>query len=334
MKNSVVILSIITLCSILVVGYAFDNSYASNHDCDPSYPDVCIPSPPPDLDCGEIPYTNFKVLQPDPHRFDGDKDGIGCESSKSSSSYSESTSTNTKEVEVNPKEYCWGNADCFTGEVTRVIDGDTIKVDGDSIRFTLSSTPELSDYGGEDAKEYVDSVCPVGSFVIVDEDDYQTQGSYGRMIAVIWCYDSDADSFFNLNEDVLESGHAEISTYFCSQSEFEYADWAQKYGCGGANYGYSTSSEKSEGSINPSGLSAIAISSTKVRLSWVSPTSTFGQSVTGYVIERMITTGVYEVINEVDSSTNSYVVSNLQTGKTYSFVVKAKLCSKGKIFCR
>ena len=48
--------------------------------CDDSYPDVCIPSPPPDLDCGEIKYRRFKVLPPDPHRFDGDKDGIGCES--------------------------------------------------------------------------------------------------------------------------------------------------------------------------------------------------------------------------------------------------------------
>ncbi|WP_242822380.1 thermonuclease family protein [Thermaerobacter marianensis] len=49
--------------------------------CDPSYPDVCIPSPPPDLDCGDIPYRNFRVLPPDPHRFDGrDRDGIGCES--------------------------------------------------------------------------------------------------------------------------------------------------------------------------------------------------------------------------------------------------------------
>jgi micrococcal nuclease len=49
-------------------------------NCDPSYPDVCIPPPPPDLDCGDIPYRRFRVLPPDPHRFDGDKDGIGCES--------------------------------------------------------------------------------------------------------------------------------------------------------------------------------------------------------------------------------------------------------------
>lgn len=47
--------------------------------CDPSYPDVCIPPPPPDLDCGDIQFRQFKVLQPDPHRFDGDKDGVGCE---------------------------------------------------------------------------------------------------------------------------------------------------------------------------------------------------------------------------------------------------------------
>jgi len=48
-------------------------------NCDPAYPDVCIPSPPPDLSCKDIPYKRFRVLPPDPHGFDGDKDGIGCE---------------------------------------------------------------------------------------------------------------------------------------------------------------------------------------------------------------------------------------------------------------
>ncbi len=49
-------------------------------NCDPAYPGVCIPPPPPDLDCKDIPYRRFKVVPPDPHRFDGDHDGIGCES--------------------------------------------------------------------------------------------------------------------------------------------------------------------------------------------------------------------------------------------------------------
>ena len=55
----------------------------SGGKCAASYPTVCIPPPPPDLNCGDIPYRNFRVLwnvaDPDPHHFDGDHDGIGCE---------------------------------------------------------------------------------------------------------------------------------------------------------------------------------------------------------------------------------------------------------------
>ena len=47
--------------------------------CHSSYPSVCIPPPPPDLDCGDITARNFAVVGADPHRFDGDNDGIGCE---------------------------------------------------------------------------------------------------------------------------------------------------------------------------------------------------------------------------------------------------------------
>lgn len=47
--------------------------------CHPSYPTVCIPPPPPNLSCLGIVHRNFVVLPPDPHGFDGDDDGIGCE---------------------------------------------------------------------------------------------------------------------------------------------------------------------------------------------------------------------------------------------------------------
>jgi micrococcal nuclease len=57
-----------------------DTPGGSGGNCDPAYPDVCIPSPPPDLDCGDIPFKRFRVLPPDPHNFDRDGDGIGCES--------------------------------------------------------------------------------------------------------------------------------------------------------------------------------------------------------------------------------------------------------------
>jgi hypothetical protein len=47
--------------------------------CDPSYPTVCIPPPPPDLDCDDVPFNNFAVVGTDPHGFDGDNDSVGCE---------------------------------------------------------------------------------------------------------------------------------------------------------------------------------------------------------------------------------------------------------------
>ena len=50
-------------------------------NCDrDSYPDLCIPPYPPDLNCGDISYKDIRVLPPDPHGLDGnDKDGVGCE---------------------------------------------------------------------------------------------------------------------------------------------------------------------------------------------------------------------------------------------------------------
>ena len=53
---------------------------ASASNCDPSYAGVCIPPSPPDLDCGDITARRFRVVGTDPHGFDGDGDGIGCES--------------------------------------------------------------------------------------------------------------------------------------------------------------------------------------------------------------------------------------------------------------
>ena len=47
--------------------------------CDSAYPTVCIAPPPPDLECTDIPHRRFRVLPPDPHRLDGNGDGVGCE---------------------------------------------------------------------------------------------------------------------------------------------------------------------------------------------------------------------------------------------------------------
>jgi micrococcal nuclease len=47
--------------------------------CDPSYPTLCLTIGAPDLDCPDVGVRRFPVYPPDPHGFDGDADGIGCE---------------------------------------------------------------------------------------------------------------------------------------------------------------------------------------------------------------------------------------------------------------
>ena len=54
----------------------------SSSRCDANYRGACIPSPPPDLDCGQISARRFRVVGVDVHRFDSDGDGIACEGSR------------------------------------------------------------------------------------------------------------------------------------------------------------------------------------------------------------------------------------------------------------
>jgi micrococcal nuclease len=129
-----------------------------------------------------------------------------------------------KSVNISSLE-CSGSAQCITGTVTRIVDGDTIHVDGQSIRFALSSAPELNEPGGIESREFIKEICPVGSIATVDEDDGQTQGSYGRILGVVYC------NGMNLNEELVDSGLGYLITGFCDDSEFASNYWAQKHGC-------------------------------------------------------------------------------------------------------
>jgi micrococcal nuclease len=128
----------------------------------------------------------------------------------------------TEPVQTEPSLGCSGNAKCITGKVTKITDGDTIKVNGESIRFALISAPELGKSGGIEARDYIEQICPVGSKVIVDEDDGQINGSHGRTIAEIYC------KGISLNESILKEKLAKIYTEFCSVSEFSNESWAQE----------------------------------------------------------------------------------------------------------
>jgi micrococcal nuclease len=120
---------------------------------------------------------------------------------------------------------CLGNAKCIKGQVTQVVDGNTIKVEGQLVQFALSSTPEMYEEKGAEAKEYLEKICPIGSRVLVDEDDGQTMGNFVRIIALVRC------NGLILNESLLEENHATLSLELCSISEFSNSDWAKNNGC-------------------------------------------------------------------------------------------------------
>jgi endonuclease YncB( thermonuclease family) len=118
---------------------------------------------------------------------------------------------------------CSGSALCFTGIVTRVTDGDTLRVDDIVIRLSLVNTPERGDAGYSEATAFTAAKCPVGSAALVDEDDGQTSGSYGRIVAKLYRGDK------VLNEELLRAGHAEVYTQHCDDSKFAREDWVAKY---------------------------------------------------------------------------------------------------------
>ena len=124
-----------------------------------------------------------------------------------------------------PTAQCTGSASCFSGTVTRVVDGDTIDVNDVRVRLALVNTPERGEPGYSEAGAFTAGMCPVGSVALVDEDDLQTGGSYGRIVAKVFCGDR------NLNAGLLEAGHATLLTRFCSGSEFAGEEWAVRHDC-------------------------------------------------------------------------------------------------------
>lgn len=123
-------------------------------------------------------------------------------------------------------ENCLGDARCISGTVTKIIDGNTIHVDDQSVRFALSPVPDVNGFGGKDSRDFIQTICPVGSDVIVDEDDGQTPKGYSKVIGVIYCNDMVLNK-----EELLDADLGYLESRFCTISEFAMTSWALKHGC-------------------------------------------------------------------------------------------------------
>lgn len=74
-------ISIIPTAPIPAAAPAIVNSLpaAVTAACHPNYPDVCIPTDKPDINCSDISFKNFRWINSDPYKLDRNNDGICCE---------------------------------------------------------------------------------------------------------------------------------------------------------------------------------------------------------------------------------------------------------------
>ena len=183
----------------------------------------------PDGDCEKV--TGSSSLSADSSNRD---DLIDLQSSDESSSNNIDNNYENNNTNVLPSNECQGQADCFKGKVTAIVDGDTLDIDNIRVRLTLVNTPERREAGYAEATEFVKSVCSIGTDALVDEDDGQKEGSYDRLIGLVYCLGDDNagdNKTVLLNEVLLQRGYAFVFEQVCDKSEFSKAAWIQEYGC-------------------------------------------------------------------------------------------------------
>ena len=107
----------------------------------------------------------------------------------------------------------------LVGIVTKVVDGDTLDINGIRIRLALVDTPEINQPGYDRAKQFLESLC-LGKKGELDVDSGQRRGDrHGREIGVVYC------DGINTNEKLMSNNLARILVQFCDITEFANENW-------------------------------------------------------------------------------------------------------------
>ena len=120
--------------------------------------------------------------------------------------------------------------------VTRVVDGDTIRVviledlpgppsleEGAEYRVRLAdiNAPEIYTLEGVEAKQALQTLTPPGTIVHLDIDDPTPYDKYGRLEAIVLVKAN--EDFINVNAWLIAQGYAEIWDH---ENEFNPREWS------------------------------------------------------------------------------------------------------------
>ena len=107
----------------------------------------------------------------------------------------------------------------LVGNVTKIVDGDTLDINGIRIRLALVDTPERGQPGYDGAKHFVESLC-LEKKGELDVDSGQRRGDrYGREVGVVYC------DGVNVNDKLMANKMARILVEFCGITEFSNENW-------------------------------------------------------------------------------------------------------------
>ena len=106
----------------------------------------------------------------------------------------------------------------IVANVSKIIDGDTFELQtGERIRLTLVNTPERGEQGYKEAKSWLSQTCLDKQNVIIDLDNGQASGSYGRLIGWV----EQCGTVEDINQQMVDNGLAELYPQYCKVSEFK-----------------------------------------------------------------------------------------------------------------
>lgn len=226
---------------ISIIGYVTILSYLPLQEISARCPDGYHKSP--GGDCEKVINTKGMPRCPDGYNRSPDGD---CEKVSNVDSVK---NDNTSEENIgNPFKQIFGNNDNGTvnftkfkvtndyddnnyvdddieleGQVTHVVDGDTLDINDIRIRLSLVDTPERGEDGYKEATNFVKDLC-LDKKGEVDIDNGQRGGDrYGREVGVVYC------DGININKELVENNLARIYTEFCDISEFKNEKWAKPY---------------------------------------------------------------------------------------------------------
>ena len=105
-----------------------------------------------------------------------------------------------------------------SGEITRVVDGDTIDIDDTRYVLSMVNAPNRGKSGFAEATDLVKDMCPAGSPASYMIDVGRPFDPYGRLLAEVWCGSE------SVQAALLETGHAEFLPEYCANTSLD-GDW-------------------------------------------------------------------------------------------------------------